>query len=510
MNDILKKLLVYQVPHFYQLLETIKVNNCILDASDTGTGKTYTALALCAQLKKKPFVICPKSVISSWVSVALHFGIEIFGIANYELLKGCKYYTSNLDKAECPYMDKVITKKKIKKRVGNEIKEIIKEEIDYSFQLPNDTMIIFDEAHRCKNYKTATSKLLRSIKKTKCNILLLSATITDKIDCFKPFGEVFGFYDTVKKYKSWMRRQMKMNKIAFKKLKEKHPELEEDDLKLLIIHNNIFPHRGSRMKISELGDLFPKNSITSNSYFCNDYDKVQKEYDIINEALVDLKNKEKRAAALAKIVRARQKIEMFKIPIFIDLAEEALNNKYSVVIFVNYIETMDTLAHHLKTDCLIHGQQSIEDRQYCIDDFQSNKSKVIICIMQAGGVGISLHDLQGGHTRMSIVSPTWSGQDIKQALGRIHRAGSKTPAIQKIVYCAKTYEDRLSQIISSKIKNINMINDKDLIGHMFDKIEHTEILNDLNNNVNVKEYKKSKKKFKQKVVRRKKPISNSI
>jgi hypothetical protein len=150
-------------------------------------------------------------------------------------------------------MDKVITKKKIKKRVGNEIKEVIKEEIDYSFQLPSDTMIIFDEAHRCKNYKTATSKLLRSIKKTKCNILLLSATITDKIDCFKPFGEVFGFYDTVKKYKSWMRRQMKMNKIAFKKLKEKNFNLEEDDLKLLIIHNNIFPNLGSRMKISELG-----------------------------------------------------------------------------------------------------------------------------------------------------------------------------------------------------------------------------------------------------------------
>ena len=55
-------------------------------------------------------------------------------------------------------------------------------------------------------------------------------------------------------------------------------------------------------------------------------------------------------------------------------------------------------------------------------------------MIQAGGVGVSLHDLHGGHPRMSIISPTWSGQDLKQVLGRIHRAGSKTPAIQKIVF----------------------------------------------------------------------------
>jgi hypothetical protein len=79
MKEILDKLLVYQVPHFYQLIETIKVNNCILDASDTGTGKTYTALALCAALKKKPFVICPKSVISSLgISCAIFWNRNIW------------------------------------------------------------------------------------------------------------------------------------------------------------------------------------------------------------------------------------------------------------------------------------------------------------------------------------------------------------------------------------------------------------------------------------------------
>ncbi len=94
-----------------------------------------------------------------------------------------------------------------------------------------------------------------------------------------------------------------------------------------------------------------------------------------------------------------------------------------------------------------------------IEQFQQNKKNIIIVMIQAGGVGISLHDIHGGHPRMSIISPPWSGQDLKQALGRIHRAGSKTPAIQKIVYVAKTYEEQMCQIIKTKLTNIDALND---------------------------------------------------
>lgn len=463
--EITNKLISYQLPHMLQLKESMDQNECILDASDTGTGKTYTALALCKSMNKKPFVICPKSVIPSWIDVARHFDMDIFGIANYELLKGCKYYTPDLEKVKCPYMDR--TTQPVS---GNKPKKTIKEY--FKFYLPSDVMVIFDEAHRCKNYKSITSRLLLSIKETGCKILLLSATITDKIICFKPFGVVFGFYNDVKQYNVWMRRQIKMNAVKYK---NKTEGIVGGDVSLDIIHHSIFPQKGSRMKISELGDLFPKNRIVSQSYLCKDYDKVQQNYDIINEALEDLKDQYLRTHALGKIIKARQKIEMYKVPIFIDLAEEALDSKYSVVLFVNYVETMNLLAHHLKTDCLIHGGQTMEERQSCIDDFQANRRNVLIAIMQAGGVGISLHDIHGGHPRMSLISPTWTGQDIKQALGRIHRAGSQSPALQKIVYCAGTYEDKLCKIISNKINTISAINDGDMLGPQFDKEEYIEI-----------------------------------
>ncbi len=43
---IITRLLSYQVAHTLQLMECLKLKNRVLDASDTGTGKTYCAIAV--------------------------------------------------------------------------------------------------------------------------------------------------------------------------------------------------------------------------------------------------------------------------------------------------------------------------------------------------------------------------------------------------------------------------------------------------------------------------------
>lgn len=440
--EISNKLLSFQVAHVLQLFECFKKENVVLDASDTGTGKTYCTIALCKMLNLNPFIICPKSVINTWLEVCTLFGVKIFGIANYEMLKGSKYYTEDLEAVLCPYLDKVYVDKKA----------------DFEFQLPNNVLVIFDEAHRCKNYKTITSRLLLSIKKTNRKMILLSATITDKIELFKSFGVVFGLYSKLTDYNTWMRKQLIINKVILDK-----KNLDDAQKNLYIINKTLFPAFGSRMKIKELGNLFPENNVMANAYYLTNHAEVDKLYNEINLALLELKDKETRAEALGKIVRARQRIELLKVPIFEDLAKEALDNGYSIAIFVNYRETMDHLCNLLNTACVINGDQTLEERQANIKEFQENKSNIIIATIQSGGVGISLHDLYGV-PRMSLISPSWSAIDIKQALGRIHRAGSKTKCIQKIVYCAKTYEEKICNIIKTKLRNLSGINDGDLVG----------------------------------------------
>lgn len=457
------KLLNYQIPHAEQLKEALKRSKCVLDASDTGTGKTYTAISICKDENYQPFVICPKSVIPSWKKVAKMFGIKLFGIANYELIKGGKYYTENYEKVDCPYMD-----------IQFRTDESGKKQKNFYFVLPKNVLVIFDEAHRCKNHKTISSRLLRAINHSDCKIMLLSATISDKVKCFKPFGLVFGFYDDIKKYSMWIRRAKKASKVYYSK-----KNYTDDQVTLDIIHHRIFPANGSRMKISELGDMFPKNQVTYQAYMCDNKEKVEEQYEIIREAFDDLKNKELRSAALGKLIRARMKVEMYKMPIMLDIIAEALDSNYSVAVFVNYIESMEYLAHYFETTCLIHGDQTMDERQEAIDEFQSNKSRIIICIIQAGGVGISLHDIHGGHPRMSVISPTWSGQDMMQVLGRIHRAGSQSPALQRIVYCAETYEEEICKLIEAKMINITGINDCNYLGPKMTEESFKEIESDI-------------------------------
>ncbi len=534
-TEIIKKkepidyLLSYQIPHVYQMYESLLETNCVLDASDTGTGKTYTNIAVCHLLNLKPFIICPKSVINSWITVSQHMGVEILGLSNYEKIKGGKYYTTNYEIAECPYLDIIIGEdipKKIKKddlkkdMLKDMLKDVLKDELkkdglkddlkkcddqpkakdtklkkkkEYVFQFPIDTIIIIDEVHRCKNHQSSNSKLMLSLKDSQRKIIMLSATITDKIECFKPFGVMFGFYDNIYKYKMWLTSKIDNKKLLWDKLrakdKTKKPKEKKkdvtDDAVLKIIHKAIYPQKGSRMKIKELGDLFPQNQVLAKCYYSDDHEKVDELYNMINKALDDIKIKEKRSFALGEIMRCRMRLEMLKLPIILDLIDDALENNYSVVIFVNFRDSMSYLTLHLKEECShIHGDQSIDERSFNINNFQENKTKIIISTITAGGVGISLHDLHG-KPRMSIISPNWSGTDIVQALGRIHRAGSKSPALQRIVYIAKSYEEKICQTLSSKLQTLSAINDGDFSGLEMttEKLKEMGELDTINKNV---------------------------
>jgi superfamily II DNA or RNA helicase len=137
------------------------------------------------------------------------------------------------------------------------------------------------------------------------------------------------------------------------------------------------------------------------------------------------------------------------------------------VIFVNFIETLKQLQGALKTNCVMHGGVKPGTRQDNIEWFQADKERIIICQSETGGVGISLHDLNGNHPRVSLISPTYNARTLVQVCGRIHRAGAKTPALQKVLYAAGTIEEEVCEKVAEKVKRINMINDGDKAEELF-------------------------------------------
>ena len=121
---------------------------------------------------------------------------------------------------------------------------------------------------------------------------------------------------------------------------------------------------------------------------------IQNEYDEINNAIKNIKKNEK-SGALAKIMEARQKIEIYKTSTTLELTHEYRESNHSIVIFVNFNKTLEILKKKLKTDCVIHGNQTEKTRLNNLKNFMDNKEKIIICNIKAGGTGINLDDKKG-------------------------------------------------------------------------------------------------------------------
>lgn len=222
------------------------------------------------------------------------------------------------------------------------------------------------------------------------------------------------------------------------------------------------------MRIKDLGNLFPSNQVLAQSYHMDTAEEIQREYNIIEAEVSRLKLAEENSASiLAKITYARMRIEQLKIPTLLELIREYLAENAAVAVFVNFTNTLQTISEELKTKCIIYGQQSLEEREVNINNFKNDRSRIIICNIRSGGVGISLHDTIGNFPRVSIISPSWSAQDIIQALGRIHRANGKTPVRQRIVYCQGTIEQQICNKLIEKIQYIAELNDGDINGESY-------------------------------------------
>jgi superfamily II DNA or RNA helicase len=63
-----------------------------------------------------------------------------------------------------------------------------------------------------------------------------------------------------------------------------------------------------------------------------------------------------------------------------------------------------------------------------------------------------------------LFSPNWSAVTFKQVLGRIHRSGARSPAIQRIVLVDGTVEAAIAAKLQTKLRSIETINNEDLGG----------------------------------------------
>jgi superfamily II DNA or RNA helicase len=469
-SDIIEQsfLYSYQKPHAQAIFRALTENNVALDTSDMGTGKTFCALHVAKALNRPIFVICPKAVIPSWrrsiAEMETKYGsFQSIEVVNYELIKSGKvirYKTNKKGFEKSTNVEtELITVSLNEKKGQYETKWVIK------WNLPKDALLVFDEAHRCKNKDTINTQLLTACKGEAFKILLLSGTIAESPMKMYGVGMIMGFFEEPWEYytkflPAYNCRKERVSRYATAWID--HSTTAD----MVRIANQI----GSRMHGMKKADLramglFPNSQIIAEELNMNGNGaKIQELYEAIAEKLADLKAKEnffrgKGSEAHLQIVQKElQQIELLKIPAMLEFYEDLIENNCSVVIFVNYVDTVKEFCAQLGTDCTFYGQNSAEVNESNRAKFERNESRVIICNMAAAKEGIDLHDKAHTNPRVALITPNYSAQVLKQVLGRVDRAGG-TDTTQYICFAANTQETDVCARVKGKLAKIAALNE---------------------------------------------------
>lgn len=467
-------LLDKQIPHVKRLIDSLHLNGFAADLSETGCGKTYCASVTAREVNVPIFIICPKIVIPSWKAVLKEVGIKPLAIRNYEsLIRGNKnsFYTSWV-KEDHP------TKKDTK---GNPVKM---DRLRFNKRLPDNALVIYDEAHKCKALDSSNSELLVTAREQGFKTLLLSASAaTNPIEM-----KAFGFVTHLHGYRE--QNDFKRNFAAHHGAEWTgrfgtmtfDPESEEARKSMKAIHNYLFKtvKCASRLTRKIMKAHFGNSHVMADALdMKSNTTKINKVYEIMEYELAQLDERAGNYSShiFAIMMEARRRAELLKIPTYVETALNSLREGNSIAVFLNFNESIDSmnklLQKKLSTKAgkeeygdigisFIRGGQTDLARERDIAAFQADENRIIIANIVAGGVGVSLHDLNGQHPRHSIISPNYSAVQLLQALGRSDRAQAKTDSLQQIIYAAETIEEQACRRVQARLNNLSLLNDGDM------------------------------------------------
>lgn len=438
-------------PHSYQaasidhLLKVLPAIGAAVDASDTGVGKTLVGVEVMKRLDLPTLVVCPKAVMPGWQRTAVMQGTELDTL-NYEMLR-----TGRTAYGEWRPRDLY--------HAG-----------PWFRWNPAIKFLIFDEVQRCKGNNTSHSQLLKAARKQNILTLGLSATMADTPMEMDALGYLLRLHDsdsppTIRTpvpvhFLEWA-RQYGVNGIP--------PVFNGSNADMLRLNAALFPSRGVRVRVEDLGSLFPETQITAELYDIDEPERANAIYADMAEALERLKQRTEEycmSDPMVQMLAERQAIELLKVPVFVELAKDAIAQGMSVAAFVNFRATLDEICARMKSNCRIDGSQvgpkGAALREANRVAFQSDQSRFIGVIGEAGGVGLDLHDITGKHARLSLISPGFNAKLLRQIFGRVHRVGGKSKSLQRVILAAGTVEEGIHRCLSGKLDRLDALQDADL------------------------------------------------
>lgn len=419
------------IDHLVDILKTSPTASA-LNGSETGTGKTLCAIEVARRIAPPcVVVVCPKIVIPAWQKAFQEQGVTFFKIINYEKLRTGKTELGSWVRGQ------------------------------FVWKLPGGSLVIWDEVHRAQGAFTKNSKMLIGAKLCGLRNLALSATAAEDPTELRALGYLLGLHKLTN-FVLWAKERGctfdQWGKLVFTK------SASISKAFLTELHKEIYPGKGVKLTRKDLAEHFRETQIISDPLDFGDEGRIASIYQTMEAELAALKERKEqddpasKGNALTEQLRARQMVELIKIPALLELAEEALAEGRSVAIFVNFEATMKAVCERIKHPhgVVVGGQKESERREH-VENFQLNKTRVIVCNISAGGLGVSLHDEIGNAPRTALISPSFDAKELQQVLGRVDRAGAQSDSIQRILVAAGTIEESILSSLNYKIRNMDTL-----------------------------------------------------
>jgi len=454
-----------------------------------GTGKTAHAIAVLRALNDAALVVCPRVSVAGWQRMGTHLNTE-FDALHYEALRlgktpfgwwdnpmpaerkrihrctRCQRIVHPEDPTDlCPYPQPHSPHELVSKPVPHAYGK-------FNWHSAIQTLV-FDEAHRCSALKSLQADMLIAARRQRIKTLVLSATVAESPLHFRALGYLLGLHNLVdardgagpRGFYQWAFRhgcqKLPMLGLHFTAGAARKREI------LQALHAELFPERGTRVRIDSLGDAFPEIQITAELYNCEAAGRIASLYGRM-QCAVDRINARRAGdvAALTELIRDQQEIEMLMLPVFVELAEDAKAEGRHVALFFNYRETVEECCKMLGTTCRVDGSQTgdagARRRMACVDAFQRDEEPYIVCTNAAGSESINLHDVRGEFPRLGLGSLGYSAKQTRQVVGRLRRALGKSKALFRFVLAAGTVQERVHKAVAGKLDRIDLLNDGDL------------------------------------------------
>ena len=430
----------YGYKWLYYITEN-KLGGCLAD--DMGLGKTIQTISILAYTylykttKKPSLIIMPKSLVFNWENEIKRFcnGLTV-GI----------YYGNNRSFKDVCDKNIILT---TYGTVRNDIKSLKEEEFE---------MVILDESQNIKNITSQITKavmLLNSDKRLALSGTPVENNLGELYSLFRFLNpKMFGGIDDFNNYYA-------------------NPIQKDNDLEIIEeLKKKIYPFILRRIKKQVLKDLPDKIETTlyveMNSPQKKLYEERRNFYNtLINEKLDEHGIGKSQIFILQALNELRQiascpesksdgVVRSAKLDILLNNVVEAVENGHKVLVFTNYINSIENIREELNLNNINHifMTGATKNRQELVEKFQTDtECKVFVMTLKTGGVGLNLTAAD----KIFIYDPWWNKTAEDQAVDRSYRMGQDRTVFSYKLITKGTIEEKMLSLQMEKNKLFNSL-----------------------------------------------------